>query len=186
MVLLFEVCYYSPLCLSGIEECRKGSSPSVRLSVHLHAFLHDGWIDFLHIKYHDQVSWATDACETEFGSVPNLSNYGYFFINLDFWLWYLCKECGVVHICYSFYVQCIAHACKIAFGSMPNSGGVINMATFSYILCICCGITAKNGLILFKFGNQVPCVANTCKISFGSMLCMLPNLSNYANIFLKF
>ena len=30
--------------------------------------------------------------------------------------------------------------------------------------------------------NQVPCVADACKISFGPM----PNLSNYVNIFLKF
>ena len=32
------------------------------------------------------------------------------------------------------------------------------------------------------YSNQVPYVANPCKISFGCM----PNLSNYTNIFLKF
>ena len=32
------------------------------------------------------------------------------------------------------------------------------------------------------YSNQVPCVADICKIVFGSM----PNLSNYCNIFLKF
>ena len=47
----------------------------------LRAFLHDGWMDFLHIGYHDQVPWAADACKTEFGSVPTLTNYGHFFIN---------------------------------------------------------------------------------------------------------
>ena len=37
-------------------------------------------MDFLHIWYHndDQVPWATDAYEIEFGYVPNLSNYGHF------------------------------------------------------------------------------------------------------------
>ena len=54
---------------------REGSSPSV----HPCAFLHDGWIDFLHVGYHDQVPWAADAWQTEFGSVPNLSNYVNFF-----------------------------------------------------------------------------------------------------------
>ena len=50
-------------------------------SVFAHSsMLHYGLIDFLHIGYHDQVSWSTDACKIEFGSVPNLSNYGYFFI----------------------------------------------------------------------------------------------------------
>ena len=55
--------------------------PSVLMSIL--AFLHDGFMDFLHIGYHDQVPWAADACKTEFGSVLNMSNYGIFFINFD-------------------------------------------------------------------------------------------------------
>ena len=49
--------------------------PSVHLSVSPCAFLHDGWMDFLHIQYHDQVPWAADACKVEVGSMPNLSNW---------------------------------------------------------------------------------------------------------------
>ena len=30
-------------------------------------FLHDGLMGFRHNGYHDQVPWAADACETEFG-----------------------------------------------------------------------------------------------------------------------
>ena len=49
------------------------------------------------------------------------------------------------------------------------------MVTFSYILCVCCDF------IHIWYSNQIPCVADACKIPFGSM----PNLSNYGNIFLK-
>ena len=56
--------YYSLLHLSGIGEYRKGSSPSVSqtvcLSVYLRTFLQDGRVDFLYIRYHDQVPQATD------------------------------------------------------------------------------------------------------------------------------
>ena len=62
--------YYSMLSLSRVREYRKGSSQSVCQSVHLFVFL----VDFLHIWYHDQVPSAVEACEIEFGSVPNLSN----------------------------------------------------------------------------------------------------------------
>ena len=78
---------YSPLCQSGIREYRKGFSmsiylsihPPIFLSVHPRAFLYDGRMDFVHIGYHDQVLWAADTCKIEFGSVPNLSNYGNLF-----------------------------------------------------------------------------------------------------------
>ena len=58
---------------------REGSSLSISLSACPCAFQHDGWMDFLHIGYHDQVAWAADACKIEFDSVPNLSRYGQFF-----------------------------------------------------------------------------------------------------------
>ena len=38
---------------------------------------------------------------------------------------------------------CIGHVCKIAFGS------VLNFDHFFNILCICCDIAEKNGLIFF-------------------------------------
>ena len=53
------------------------------LSSHPCAFLHDGRMDFLHIRYHGQVSWATDACKIEFCSVPNLSIYGHLKNNFE-------------------------------------------------------------------------------------------------------
>ena len=45
------------------------------------AFLHDSWMDFLHIRYHDQVPSAADACVIEIDTVPNLSYYGNFIHN---------------------------------------------------------------------------------------------------------
>ena len=87
-VMLCLFTYYFPLCLSGIGEYRKGSSPSSHPSVshqlvHLHTFLRDGWMDFLHIGCHGQVPWSADACKIEFDVVPNLTNYGHFFINFE-------------------------------------------------------------------------------------------------------
>ena len=62
--------------------------PSVIQSLFPHTFLHEGWIDFLHIGYHDQESWAADVCKIEFRSVLNLNKYGYFFRNLECLLLY--------------------------------------------------------------------------------------------------
>ena len=50
---------------------------SVHPSVHTPAFLHGGWLDFLHIWYHRQIPWPADEYNLEFGSVPNLSDYIY-------------------------------------------------------------------------------------------------------------
>ena len=97
--------YYSLFRLSGIRECRKGVSPTVSLSICLSSrpctFLHDGWAVFRHIGYHDQLPWAADAYNIELVSVPNLSNYGNFFIHFEC-LWYLRDECGD---CFSYLVQ---------------------------------------------------------------------------------
>ena len=58
---------------------------SVCPSVHPCTFVHHDWLDFLHIGHHDQVPWAANPCKVKFGSrVPNLSNYGNFFINFEF------------------------------------------------------------------------------------------------------
>ena len=38
---------------------------SVSLSVRSCAFVHECWMDFLHIEYHNQVPWA-DACLFQF------------------------------------------------------------------------------------------------------------------------
>ena len=54
---------------------RKWSSQSIHLSVHPRAFLHDGWMDYPHIGYHDHVPWATDACKIDFGSGHNRQVY---------------------------------------------------------------------------------------------------------------
>ena len=64
----------------GVEN-RNGSHPSVHLhvcqpihtiilSIHPGAFLHNHWMDFLHIQYHDQGSRVADTCNIEFCSVP--------------------------------------------------------------------------------------------------------------------
>ena len=78
-------------------------------------------MDFLHIGYHDQVSRDADSYKIEFGSVPHLSNYGNFFINVECLLCYLRDECGdFVDIWYSYQVPCVPHASKLVFGSVPN------------------------------------------------------------------
>ena len=72
---------HSAIAKSGnIEMGLVHQSISLHLSIYLHAFLHDGWMDFLHSWYHDQVPSVTDArrCKIEFGSIPNLSNSGIF------------------------------------------------------------------------------------------------------------
>ena len=56
------------------------------------------------------------------------------------------------------------------------------MATFSYILCICCDLSQKNGLILFIFGTLIGYHVLLMHIKYN---LDLPNLSNYTNMFLK-
>ena len=54
----------------GMGPVRLGICLSCHPSIHPGTFLHDGWMDFLHICYHDQVPWAAaDAHEIDFGSV---------------------------------------------------------------------------------------------------------------------
>ena len=109
---------------------REGSSLSVRPS----AFLHDGWTDFLHIGYHDQVPWATDACKTEFGSVPHLSNYGNFFNKFRLIVLSQRRVWGFKkNIWYSYQVWCIAHASKIAFASVPNLSNYCHLYWWWYL-----------------------------------------------------
>ena len=85
--------------------------PSV-LSICPCAFLYDGWLEFFHTCtwYHDQVAWAADACNTEFGYMANLSKYDNVFINCVCLLLYTCNICvDFVHTCiwYSNQVPCI-------------------------------------------------------------------------------
>ena len=92
-----------------------------------------------------------DARKRVFGSVPNLTNYGNFFINFECLLWYLREEYGdFFHIGYSYQVSCFAHACNIAFGSLPN---LSNCGQF--VIHLCCDISDENGLILFIFGTVI-------------------------------
>ena len=94
---------------------------SVCLSVCPRAFLHDGWMDFLHIRYHDQIPSAAVTHNIFFVSIPNLSNYSHFLINFVSVLWYLREEwVNFIHICFSNQVPRVADECKVAFGSMPN------------------------------------------------------------------
>ena len=103
-VLLTENCvnsrYYFPRRLSGIGEYRKGFSWSICLSVSQSSRIPPWWLDGFSAYW---VPWwgtmAADACKIKFDSVPNLSNYGNFFINVQCLLWYLGDEgSDFVHI----------------------------------------------------------------------------------------
>ena len=77
-------------------------------------------MDFLHIEYHDQIPWTADTSNIEFVSVANLSNYGFFFINVE-----CCNSSEKNVVCfvkiwYNNQVACVAHGCKIALGFVPN------------------------------------------------------------------
>ena len=66
-----------------------------------------------------------------------------------------------------------AHACKIAFGSVPN---LCNYGHFSPKHCVYLVWYFRKACVDFVhiwYFNQVPCVADAFKISFGSM----PNLN---------
>ena len=57
------------------------------------------------------------------------------------------------------------------------------MATFSYILFICCDSSEEwSDFIHIQYSNQVPCVTDTYELVLDSM----PNFSNYRNIFFNF
>ena len=71
--------FYSPLCLRGIGIGKDQVHQSVQLDVRPCAFLHDGWMDFFHIGYINQVPLAIDTSKIEFRSVKRLCNYGNFF-----------------------------------------------------------------------------------------------------------
>ena len=125
----------------------------VSLSVNPPTFLHDGWLDFFHIGFYHQVIQATDASKTEFGSVPNLSNFGHFIDTLCYILSVCCdiseKNVAIfVHIWYSYQVQYIPHACKIEFDSVSNLSNYGHCFT---LLCICCDVSETNDLMLFIF-----------------------------------
>ena len=89
-------------------------------------FLLDGWLDFLHIWYHDRVPCAADAHKIEFVFIPHLSNYGHFVIKLvSFVISQRRIYVNFVHIWYSNQVPCVADTCKIAFGSVSNVSNYI-------------------------------------------------------------
>ena len=81
-----------------VQSVSPSVSPSICLSLCSHAFLNDGWIDFLHIGYHDQVPRVADSSIIEFGSVPNLSNVCYFFIDFECLLCYLSNNVVILFI----------------------------------------------------------------------------------------
>ena len=140
------------------------------MSVLVHSFLHDGWLDFLHIGCLDQLPLATDVCKIEFGSVPNMSNYSKFFKYFECLLWYLGEECCYfVHIWYSYLVPCVAHACKIW----------LIMATFSTF----CVFVVISLAIITQIWHRVKC--NFTRISSAWYLITLPNVNKIIKFFLE-
>ena len=99
--------------------------------------------------------------------MPNLSNYGNFFINLS-----VCCDISeknvviFVHIWYNYQLQLSGyHACKITI-----------MATFSYILCVCY-MSEKNWLVLFIFGTVIKYHMLPMHVKYHLALCLLRYLS---------
>ena len=65
----------------GKGPVRLDVQPSVCEAILAHSSMMAGWISFiLGTMITDQVPWAADAHKIEFGSVPNLTNCGNFFI----------------------------------------------------------------------------------------------------------
>ena len=65
------------------QSVRQSSHQSICQSVLEHSYMKAGWIFFIlgaMIRYQH---WVAHVCKIEFGSVSNLSNYGYFFINFE-------------------------------------------------------------------------------------------------------
>ena len=132
--------------------------PSIHHSIclfvgNLYAFLYNGWMDFLHIGYDDQVPWGADACKMECDSVPHMSNCGYFVINFECWLWYLGEECNDLSI-FGTVIRDNA-VCMLLNQHLALCQISVIVNTFSYILCICCYISKKNGLLLFIIGTVI-------------------------------
>ena len=90
--------------------------------------------------------WVVDARKIAFGSVPNLGNYGHFFIHFACMLWYFREEWLDVHIWHSNWVPCVANAYKIASGAVPN---LSNYGIFFINIVCLVQYLRKEGLILF-------------------------------------
>ena len=156
--------------LSRIREYRKGSGSSVRLScpeVRPCALLHVIWYTY-------KVPCVAHTCQIAYSSVPNLSNYGHFFIHLVCYLREKCVDC--IHIWYSFQVPCVLMQVKQHLA--PCQIWVI-MAISS----VCCDISEmKCDFVYLWYTYRVPCVAHAFKIACGSV----PNLINYCQFFIHF
>ena len=103
----------------------------IHLSLHI---CHDGWLDFHHIWYHDQVPCAANAHKTEFSSVSNLSNYGNFFIHF----FSVCCDISEKNVEILF-VQCIWWFC-----SYNVFGKVIRYHAYSYNIIFVAVLTLSN------------------------------------------
>ena len=74
-------------------QSREYRNISISPSICPRVCLHDTWLDFLHVWYHDQVQWAVDACKIELGCMTNFSNCVHFFIHFECLLWYTWRVC---------------------------------------------------------------------------------------------
>ena len=75
----FDPCLVFLLTVFKVESGNIGKGsihPSVCLFVHPYTFLHDGWMDYFHIGYNDQVPRVTDARKIDvFHLEKNLQNH---------------------------------------------------------------------------------------------------------------
>ena len=128
----------------------RGPVCAVRLCV----FLHDSWMDFLDIGYHDQVVYAADVFKTEVGSVTDLSNYDKFFQYIQS----ICCDISETSVMIIFIFGTLIRynpllmllKCNLVLCDIW-----VIMAILSLILCICCSIVERNGSILFIFGTVI-------------------------------
>ena len=136
----------------GIQKRVQPISLSVQMSSCPHLFLHDGLIDFLHIRYHEEVPWAADACKIEFGSVPHLSNCGYFSYIVS-----VCCDISATNVVIFLFIFGTVIRYHVLLMIVKQHLAMcqieVIMATFYYILCICCAISKTNWLILSILGR---------------------------------
>ena len=86
--------------------------------------------------------------------VPNLSNYGHFFIHFVHLLCYLREEwVDFCHMWYRNKVPCVVAACTIVFGCMPNLSNYGNNCFQFYMFVVIS--QKKKQLILFIFSTVI-------------------------------
>ena len=127
-------------------------------------------MDFLHIGYCDQVQSATDAHKIEFGSVPNLCNYGNF-------SYILSVSCDIsektVVILFIFGTVIRYHALHmLGKWLLALCHTWVLITTFSYILCVCY-ITEKSRLLLLIFGTVIRDHVLLMHVKYSLVVCQI-------------